>query len=183
VLASPSGLPALSELQGNFSTQIRLQHSQLAGLAVDFNLQGRDWHWGNYGVQQVTIGNGRLNGKDLLLSPVRLQGLVYAPPDQPAQTFETAVTFDGQIGDRASGQFQASTVPAMLLGRIFNLPIPLTGTLQATATLAGSSDNPEVRGMVETTGIHLNTRQIQDLQMMFQYKNQQFQVDDWRLRE
>jgi len=176
-------LPSLTSLQGQFTTQINLRHSPDAGLAVDFNLQGQDWHWGEYGIKQITIGNSRFEGKQLTLSPVHLQGLVYTPANQAMQTFDTAVTFTGQMGDRQTGQFRAEAIPVALLGRFFNLPIPLAGNLQATATLDGSMASPVVRGTLETTGIRLNARQIKDLQVMFRYNNNQFQVEDWQLMQ
>lgn len=179
----PASPPALSDLQGTFSTQLNLQHSQNAGLAIEFNLQGQNWRWREFGIQQVSIGNSRFNGQHLALSPLQLRGLVYAPADQPAQEFDASVTFAGEIGDRQSGQFHAAAIPAALLGRLFNLPIPLAGSLQATATLSGSTTNPQVNGTVETTGIRLNAKQVKDLQVMFQYNNHQFQVNDWRLME
>ena len=173
----------LSQLRGNFSTQINLHNSSSAGLSVNFNLQGQDWHWGEYGIKQITIADSQFTDEQLTLSPVQLRGLVYAPDGQIPQEFATSVTFSGQMGDQQIGQFRAEAIPALLLGRLLNLPIPLAGNLQATATLAGSTTNPEITGTAETTGIRLNTRQIKDLQVMFKYNNNQFQVEDWRLME
>lgn len=181
--APTTPLQTFSNLQGQFATQINLRHSTHTGLSVDFNLQGQDWHWGEYGINQVTIGNSRFEGKQLTLSPIQLRGLVYAPADQAVQTFDASITFAGQVGDRQTGQFRAEAIPVALLGRILNLPVPLAGNLQATATLAGSTANPEITGAVETTGIRLNVRPIKDLQVTFRYNNNQFQVEDWQLTE
>jgi translocation and assembly module TamB len=182
--ASPSPRTVdLSQLQGTFATQINLQQSPVDGMQMNFALQGQDWRWGDYGIQEVTIANGWFDGKQVSLAPAQLRGLLYTPANQPTQTFDTSVHFSGQMGDRSSGQVAIDGIPAALLGRLLNLPIPLGGDLHAIATLAGSSTNPEVAGTVDVLGLRLNARQLRDLQVVFRYHNQQFQIEDWRLLE
>lgn len=173
----------LSQLQGAFATQINLQQSPADGMQMNFALQGQDWRWGAYGIQEVTIANGWFDGKQVSLAPVQLRGLLYTPANQPTQAFDTSVHFSGQMGDRSMGEVAIDGIPAALLGRLLNIPIPLGGNLHATATLAGSSTNPEVAGTVDLLGLRLNVRQLRDLQVMFRYHNQQFQIEDWRLLE
>jgi translocation and assembly module TamB len=186
MVAAPQFLPSvvpvdLSQLQGGFATQVDWRHAHATGTAVNFALQGQNWSWGPYGIQQITIANGQFDGQQFSLDPVQLRGLLYSPDGQPPQRFEASVDFSGEMGDRYNGELAIANIPARLLGQVFNLPIPLDGTLQATAQLTGSSSHPELTGAVDLLGLRLNARQLRDLQMVFRYQNQQMQIEDWRV--
>ncbi|GAB4365720.1 MAG: hypothetical protein Kow00121_02530 [Elainellaceae cyanobacterium] len=174
-------LPALTQLQGRFATEVKLQSSPTAGLAVDFNLQGQNWTWGEYGIQQVAIANGHFDGAQLILQPLQVQGLTYQSTEQSHEALEALVQFNGQVGNEQSGQLRVEQVPLSVLARFLNLPIPVAGELSAAATLTGQVDRPEVTGHVEMANVRLNQREIRDLRLLFRYLNQQFYVDDWVL--
>jgi translocation and assembly module TamB len=165
--------------QGTFSTDIALHHSPQTGLSIAFNLQGEDWVWQDYRIRQVSIANGQFDGTRLALSPALLQGLVYQPPDRPAQSYDARLSFSGQIGNGQTGHLQAEAIPIALIAHHLNLPIPIGGSAEGTFTLAGDVHNPDVVGTIAVLGVHLNQREIKDLQIDFRYRNQQFQLEDW----
>ncbi|WAL58099.1 DUF748 domain-containing protein [Thermocoleostomius sinensis] len=173
---------ARAQLQGTFATQIRVQQAA-AGIQMNFGLQGQNWQWGPYGIEQITIADGQFDGQQVSVAPLHLQGLRYISDHQSLQQFDTSVYFSGQIGDRSMGEMAIEGVPIPLLGQLLNVPIPLGGNLHARATVAGHSTNPDITGTVDMLGLRLNRRQLRDLQLVFRYHNQQFQVKDWRALE
>lgn len=179
--ASPLQLPAWSELQGQFSTAITFQHSPHSGLVAAFDFYGQHWNWGHYGIEQIAIAQGQFDGEHLALPSATLQGLSYHPPDQPHQAVDAQLTFSGSLGKQQAGELQVENIPMAFLARLFNIPIPMTGDLQARATLAGSLTAPQITGSVNAMNLRLNTREIEDLQVIFSYYDNQFHIDDWLL--
>lgn len=184
-------LPDISQLRGNFSTQIQLQGSEQTGLSAQFNLQGQHWGWQQYSIDQVTIANGQWDGHQLTVQPLQLQGLRYhansaaqSPQGQNAvQDSNVAVSFAGKVGVESDGHLKVENLPMALLGQLMNVSLPVGGQLGATATLSGEMLNPDITGAVETRSVHLNRHQFKDLQLIFNYREGQFQVEDWQLRE
>ncbi|PSB04916.1 hypothetical protein C7B76_31940, partial [filamentous cyanobacterium CCP2] len=153
------------------------------GLSIAFNLQGEDWVWQNYRIRQVRIANGQFNGNALSLSLADLQGLVYQPPDRPAQSYDARLSFSGQMGGGQTGQLRAEAIPVGLIADVLNLPIPMAGSAEGTFTLSGDVLNPDVAGTIAVQNIYLNQREIKDLQIDFSYYNQQFRLQDWTVVE
>jgi translocation and assembly module TamB len=199
--SSSSDRPILPE-SGTFSTEISLHHSPQTGLSIAFNLEGEDWVWQDYRIRQVQVANGHFNGTVLSLSSALLQGLVFQPPDRPTQSYETRLTFTGDLtlaettskfSPRAvtlhSGTTQRTThptailsveaVPLALLTQALNLPIPIAGVAEGTFTLFGDVLNPDITGTIAVLDVHLNQRNIKDLQLDFRYHNHQFHLHDW----
>lgn len=152
-------LPDLAELRGRFTGNIDVAFSQLQGLSADLSLRGADWNWGGYDVKQVIV-DGRLDQGVLTLLPLRLQ------------SDDILLTFSGVVGgEQQSGQLRAENLPLSVLQDLFELPINVQGNLNATATLAGSIENPQVTGEVNLTDSSLNYTPVQEARGIFGYND------------
>lgn len=154
--ASP--LPDLADLQGTFGGQIEVSGSQRSGLALDFNLQGENFDWGPYSINQL-IANGSYQNGVLELQPLRLQ------------SGDSLVAFAGQVGGAQSGQLRVENVPADRLREFVDLPVDFTGAINATATIAGSLSNPQVVGDLSLNQATLNGTPVRTAQGNFSYRN------------
>ncbi|MBD2461042.1 translocation/assembly module TamB domain-containing protein [Oscillatoria sp. FACHB-1407] len=95
--------------------------------------------------------------------------------NQPGSAF---LAFSGQIGgDQQNGQLQAQNVPVEALRDFFELPVDLTGNLNAIATLAGSQQNPQVDGEIRVTDATLNRTTVQEASTLFGYNNARLRFD------
>lgn len=150
-------LPDLQDLTGTFGGEVNIAGSPQAGIALDFDLQGEDWQWGDYQADQV-IANGSFEDGVLTLLPLRFQ------------SDETLLTFSGQIGgEQQSGQLRAENLPVEAIRDLARSPVDVRGRLNATATLAGSVENPDVRGELTLVDGSLNRTPIEAARGTFSY--------------
>jgi translocation and assembly module TamB len=153
-------LPALAGLQGAFSGSIEVASAPATGVEVGFNLQGQDWRWGDdYTVDQV-VANGNFGEGVLTVQEFRLQSQ------------DRFLTFAGQVGgEQQSGLLQAQNIPVDALQDLVSLPVDVDGNLNATATLAGSLQNPQVIGEIQLANATLNNTLVQEARSAFGYNN------------
>ncbi|ODH01505.1 hypothetical protein A4S05_28605 [Nostoc sp. KVJ20] len=159
-------LPSLAELTGALSGAITASGSLKSGLNVGFNFQGANWQWGDYSINQV-VAQGSFADGIVTLSPLSVginQGLV---------------AFSGQLGtEQLSGNLNVASLPLSLLEPfIEQYPIDITGNVNADATLAGSLQDPSVRGEVTLANATLNKQPVQTGQVNFDYNNARLNFD------
>ena len=154
--ASP--LPSLADLQGTFGGKISLSGS-LQAVEVNFELQGKNWEWGAYSAEQV-IAQGSFEDGVLTLLPLRIESK------------ETLLAFNGQVGGtQQSGQLRVRNFPVKQLNNFVKLPVDITGQLNATATLAGSPQNPQALGELRLSKGTLNQKPVESALGSFSYAN------------
>ncbi|MGJ5631108.1 translocation/assembly module TamB domain-containing protein [Nostoc sp. CALU 1950] len=163
--ATPS-LPTLAELTGTLSGAIAASGSLKSGLNVGFNFQGANWQWGDYSINQV-VAQGSFADGIVTLSPLSVginQGLV---------------AFSGQLGtEQLSGNLNVASLPLSLLEPfIEQYPIDITGNVNADATLAGSLQDPSVKGEVTLANATVNKQPLQTGQVNFDYNNARLNFD------
>ncbi|MHC0063019.1 translocation/assembly module TamB domain-containing protein [Nostoc sp. UIC 10890] len=159
-------LPTLAELTGALSGAITASGSLKSGLNVGFNFQGANWQWGDYSINQV-VAQGSFADGIVTLSPLSVginQGLV---------------AFSGQLGtEQLSGNLNVASLPLSLLEPfIEQYPIDITGNVNADATLAGSLQDPSVKGEVMLANATLNKQPVQTGQVNFDYNNARLNFD------
>lgn len=155
---APTLLP-LRELQGSFQGQIAFSGSQKAGLKATFDIQGQDFKWGEYSVNQA-IATGSLADGVVNLEPLRIASK------------DSVAVFTGRIGGKQqSGQLTLSNVPVDPLNRFVALPFKVAGNLSGTATLIGSVDNPQAQGQFSVANGMLNDKKLQQAKADFAYEN------------
>jgi hypothetical protein len=155
------GLPDVQELRGRWQGQATLQGNHRGELMADFDLRGRNWVWGPYQAERLTLQGryeGTLQGGRWTLQPLQLvQG--------PSQ-----VLFTGMIGGAPqTGQLLITQIPAEYITRWLPLPGVLTGFVSGTATLGGSQASPQAKGELRITDGSWEQTPIQVAQTSFHY--------------
>lgn len=152
-------LPDLRELQGIFSGSIDFTGSLQTGLNANFNLQGENFQWGRFSAKEV-VAIGSFENGELTLVPLRLE------------SDETVVAFSGQLlGARQSGQLRIENLPVETIEDFVQLPVNVSGLLNATATLAGSFTNPQAVGQYRLVNGAINGTNLQQARGSFTYAN------------
>lgn len=154
-------LPDLKTLQGNFNGKILFDGSLSQGIATDFDFKGEQWQYGSYSLEKI-IAQGNVSEGILTLLPITVQSQ------------DSIVAFSGSFGgETQSGQFRLINVPIEPLEELANLPPEITfgGTLNATATIAGTQANPQAKGEVILADATVNQTAIEQTQGSFSYNN------------
>ncbi|PLZ96868.1 hypothetical protein CEN50_17060 [Fischerella thermalis CCMEE 5268] len=157
-------VPDLADLKGTFNGEIDFDTATENGLTADFKLNGQNFVWGResepnrlYTVEQV-IAHGSFENGVLRLLPLRIES-----QDQ-------LIAFTGNVGGtEQSGQLRVKNFPLEVLSNYVNLPMGATGNINATATLAGSVNNPQARGELKVTQGTLNQKGIESATASFSY--------------
>ncbi|WP_299411518.1 translocation/assembly module TamB domain-containing protein [Acaryochloris sp. IP29b_bin.148] len=149
-------LPDWTELSGQLAGRLQFSGS-LQGLNTTFDLQGQSLKWGAYGAERI-VARGRFADGNLQLRP-----FLIASGDREAR-------FQGIIGpQQQSGQLTLTNLPLQGLNQFVDLPFDLSGTVNGTATLAGTLTNPQLQGELAWTEAMLNTTALNQAQTTFTY--------------
>ncbi len=159
-------LPKLEDLEGLFNADIAINGSVPNGLSVQFDIDGTDWKLGNYYTANKVTAEGNFMGGELTFAPLRLQS------DQ------SLLAFSGQIGGkRQAGKLQVSNFPIEALNSFVQLPVDVTGNLNAQATLTGQVSNPQVEGSLNLVDGTLNQKALNSATSNFSYANARLNFD------
>lgn len=165
-------LPELKYLRGNFDGEISATGSVSKGINSQFEFSGTDWQWGNLEIERV-IANGGYREGILTLLPISVE-LHDTIPQPDSQTSSPQLIFTGTFGgETQSGQFRLVEIPVELIEQMFALPpeIALGGKVNATASIAGTTDNPQARGEISINDAAINQTSIETTKGSFNYDN------------
>ncbi len=153
-----SPIPELQELQGIFNGKVAIAGSLKQGIKLDFDVKGQNWQWGdNYSSELVAVKGTYENGAITFL-PLRFS------------SGESVVVFSGTLGgEQQSGQLRIRNLPVESLQEFVVLPIDVTGKINASATLAGSIQDPQARGEVTLIEGTLNGTLVESARASFNY--------------
>ncbi|WP_017317641.1 translocation/assembly module TamB domain-containing protein [Mastigocladopsis repens] len=162
----PTTVPTLAELQGAVSGAIEVSGSLQSGLNASFNVQGDDWQWGEYSIDQV-IARGTFADGVVTLLPLSVDlnpGLL---------------AFTGQLGtEQLSGQLRLANLPVSLLQPFLErLPVDVTGQVNAVATLGGDLKDPTAIGELTIVDATINKQPVQTGELSFNYNNARLNFD------
>ena len=168
-------IPPIKNLKGTFSGKANVSGSLNTGLNSEFEFLGEQWRWGNLIGQQI-IAKGNLQEGRLTLLPIaiQLQDTTFGPTKNKTNGSSPTLLFTGILGgETQSGQFRLVEVPVKLIEQLFSLPpeLALDGSINATASLAGTKDNPQARGEINIDNASLNQTSIQSTKGSFNYKD------------
>lgn len=153
-------LPELRQLTGQFTGTIDAAFSSKTGATANFNLQGENFQWGRFSAKQVVAIGKFDNTNGLTFLPLRLQ------------SDDTVVAFSGQVlGKQQSGQLRVENLPVDQLRALVALPVNIEGLLNATATISGSFNNPQVVGSLSLADGVLNGTPVRSARGSFTYAN------------
>ncbi|MGF1677507.1 MAG: translocation/assembly module TamB domain-containing protein, partial [Rivularia sp. (in: cyanobacteria)] len=157
--------PELADLQGTFNAFVSVDTNENKQLATQFNIQGENFSWGpeedptRYNAKQVIVQGAFENGI-FRLTPLRIEST------------NRLFSFSGTIGgDEQFGNLQVNNFPIEVLNNFVNLPIGLTGNLNAKAAIAGSIANPLTKGELTISDGTLNQQGVESAAASFSYIN------------
>lgn len=169
-------IPPIKNLRGKFDGEIRVSGSVNSGLDSTFEFLGKQWRWGNL-ISPEIIAQGNLRNGILTLLPVslQLQNPIHtetpaeSKPKVPVPTLLFTGTFGGET---QSGQFRLLEVPVKLIEQLFSLPpeLALDGLINASASIAGTQQDPQARGELSIDNASLNGTSIQSTKGSFNYR-------------
>lgn len=179
-MAQTSVIPPLAALEGNFSGDIKFVGSLPADIAVDFDLEGYDWHWGpNYQVDTV-LAEGTFTDGVLQLNPVRLASeRLTADAEDNSEAFlniSGAVAFNSDDETRTLS-LEAANIPLEPLQAPLQLPTSFGGNLNANATFRGPLNNPQMRGSMTVADATINEEPVESATADFLYQDARFNLD------
>ena len=158
-------IPPLTAAQGNFTGNINLQGTSFAlpDIQGEWTVDGDAWQWGPYQAEAVT-SKGSLNNGVITLLPVRLA------------SGDSFINLSGTFGgENQSAQLRVNAIPIATIQNFVELPefIGVSGSINGSATVAGTQDNPSARGELEVKEATLNESPIDNIQGSFSYSNSQ----------
>jgi translocation and assembly module TamB len=167
-------IPDIKNLSGTFDGKVNVSGSFNTGLNSEFEFLGKQWEWGDLIGKQI-IAKGNLKNGILTLLPISLQLQdKTTQATNPNNTTASRLLFTGIFGgETQSGQLRLVEVPVKLIEKLFSLPpeLGLDGLLNATATIAGTKDDPQARGEIKIDNASLNQTSIQSTKGSFNYNN------------
>lgn len=150
-------IPPLAKLQGEFNGHVSLSQTPQTGLVASFDLKGQDWQWGNYTIDRF-LSRGRFAGQQLVLA-----------------TTEVGVNggqlqLHGTLGGRTqNAQLTLQEFPIRTFASLFPAGIDLEGTINGSALLTGTWQQPILVGTASLENARLNQRPLEGATATFRY--------------
>ncbi|HEY9800911.1 MAG TPA: translocation/assembly module TamB domain-containing protein, partial [Leptolyngbyaceae cyanobacterium] len=163
--ASP--IPNLADLRGTFNGEVAVDNTTANGLAIQFNLNGQNFVWG-----QESQQNRYYRAENIIAEGSFANGVWQLTPVRIELQNSSLLAFTGNIGgNEQSGQLRVNNFPLELLNNFVNLPVGVAGKLSGTAALAGSVANPQSKGELQITEGTLNQKAVESATASFSYAN------------
>jgi len=165
-------IPDIANLRGTFDGKVSVSGSLTTGVDSQFEFLGKQWQWGNLAAEEI-IANGNLSEGIVTLLPVSIK-LKDTSRQLDNIALSPTLLFTGTFGgETQSGQFRLVEVPVKLIEQLFALPsdFALGGLVNASASIAGTKDNPLSRGEVTIDNASINQTSIQSTKSSFNYKD------------
>ena len=172
-------IPPIKNLKGIFDGEVNVSGSVKEGLNSEFKFLGEKWQWGSLTSKRI-VAQGSLEQGILTLLPVSIQ-LENPILEAESKTVKNKINVDSPTlvftgtygGETQSGQFRLVDIPVKLIERLFSVPseLALDGLLNASASIAGTPDNPQARGEIRIDNASLNETSIKSTKGSFNYNN------------
>lgn len=149
--------PDLAELSGKLAGRLQFSGSLQSGLDTRFALKTQALKWGDYAIDLMTA-QGQYADGSLQLRPLRVT------------TGKQEAQFQGTIGlQQQSGQLTLKNLPLQGLNQFLDLPFEVAGTVNGSASLAGTLANPQLQGELKWDEAMVNTLALNQARSTFAY--------------
>lgn len=149
--------PDLAELSGKLAGRLQFSGSLQSGLDTRFALKSQALKWGDYAIDLITAQGQYTDGS------LKLRPLLVATGEQEAR-------FQGTIGlQQQSGQLTLKNLPLQGLNQFLELPFEVAGTVNGSATLAGTLADPQLQGELNWDEAMVNTLALNQARTTFAY--------------
>ncbi len=152
-------IPALRNLQGDFSGDISLSSNPKNGISADFDLHGEKWQLERYSLDRLDAKGSWRNGK-LHLEPFT------------ASLQASRLRLSGDFGvDNQNAKIDIENVPNEWLTSLITLPVDINGNINLNAQIGGSLGNPRLNGTAALTNAQLNETKLNSVAGNFSYSD------------
>jgi translocation and assembly module TamB len=159
-------IPDLRDLTGILNGDIFINTATTDEPRIKFNIQGENFAWGKpteptrfYRVDEI-IAKGSFEEGIVRLQPLKIQ------------SEQKIIAFTGNIGGKEqSGQLKVENFPIRRLNDVVKLPLGITGKLNITAAIAGTTSNPQARGELNITDGTIEQKAVESANGSFSYAN------------
>ena len=165
-------IPELKALQGTFDGKVNVSGSLNGGIDSQFEFLGQEWRWGNLGAKEI-IANGSFEDGIVYFRPVMIK-LTNTDSLPNNDNLSPSLVFLGTFGgETSSGQLVLDQIPVSLVEQLLSLPpeIALGGEINASATIAGTKENPKARGEITIADASINQTSVESTKGSFNYKD------------
>jgi translocation and assembly module TamB len=185
--ADTEPLPPLEELRGRFSGSVTASGIVPGDLAVDVDLVGANWVWGDptqpngalYRIEDI-VARGTYADDVIQLSPLSLRSRFLnngagpngtATEDIAFAELNGSISLDPDTESPGTLRLNVANVPVSGVRRPLRLPDNLDGLLNAGASITGPFSNLQVRGRLTVDEATINRNPVEQIASAFNYQD------------
>jgi len=169
---------AAQSMRGELTGRIRRSPQADSPTALTtFDLQGHDWRWGGYGIEQIELAEGQFDGTHVSVPLLRLAGAVYDGQGNGWRSPDASLTLALDSAEQ-TGALRVADIPLALLGQMMELS-DVGGELNLRATWQGDWLEPQMAGNVTLQNPRLGRLGTPRMQVGFGYQGNHLRVGQW----
>ncbi|MBX2864923.1 MAG: translocation/assembly module TamB domain-containing protein, partial [Leptolyngbyaceae cyanobacterium MAG.088] len=171
--------PSLAALSGGFTGTIAVAGRSLSldEVAVDVDLAGDSWQWGeNTAANNFVINGGFTSGPSNGNQPATINVDV---EQVDINAGETQISLSGNgTPQQLKGQLTVNKLPVELATWVYpSLPVAPAGDLEIATQFDGSLENPKIKGTARVDNAQINDYPLALVETDFEYRNASLVVD------
>jgi translocation and assembly module TamB len=141
-------------------------------------LSGTHWRSAHYGIDQIAA-QFELEGESLQIPTIEAAGFRWGTNSH--QFLDAKLRLQGQATtEMIAGQAELTGISLSQMQQAFQLPIDLTGQIQAVAAIGGSPSQPQLKGELHLDGVKVREIAIEPAKIGFSYIDRQFHLEHWQ---
>jgi|GEM_PF-1552955 translocation and assembly module TamB len=161
-------LPALAEVEGEFTASLVAQGSLTSGITAEANIDNQGiWQWGELTADQFQL-DATFQDNVLRIEPLQLKAE------------DTLYDVRGQLDlttQQPTAQFRAKNISLAAIERYYDVPVvDLEGNFNVIAFIGGSLQNPQATGEFNLLDGIINDEPIQEARGSFTYNQARFNL-------
>ncbi|MBR8827462.1 MAG: translocation/assembly module TamB domain-containing protein [Gomphosphaeria aponina SAG 52.96 = DSM 107014] len=153
-------VPKLANLRGTINGTVEVEGKETGITGANFNLEGKEWEWGEYKIKQaIAVGNYE-------------NGLLNLQPINIKIGENSEISLKGVYGGESqNGELQLTNFPLKLAQNYLPAHLKIDGMADANIQLAGSQKNPLATGEITINKGTINQTSLKSTQGKFNYQN------------
>ncbi|MFN3361439.1 MAG: translocation/assembly module TamB domain-containing protein, partial [Pseudanabaenaceae cyanobacterium] len=168
--ARQNTLPPLTDLAGSLTGKVTVKNTEQTGLGVQVNLEGKNWEYGKFAVDDIKVQGEYRNGV-VKIASARLQS-----GDSLGELKAAQVSLidpqTGKLGEM-QGELELANFPIESLRPLPLLqaiPVEVTGKVRGKAKLGGNILQPQAEGTLELLEGTISQEPIEAITAEFTYR-------------
>jgi translocation and assembly module TamB len=155
-------------LSGTFDGDVQVSASADAPVDIRASLNGQNWFVGPLGIQHISVDHAKLQGKELDFSrlevpDLQVSGLLIDTSTGDRHQFDTHLQLSRSAAGEWQGRAEAKDISIATLAQLLELPVTVTGDVDAIASLSGNTNIPQIAGTVGIDNACISTLALKDI--------------------